>query len=191
MKIDEIYSVILGSKSPRRTYLLSQMGIAHSIRTEDTDESYDPKMNPFDVASYLANKKSEAIQITEGEILITADSVVILDDEILGKPRDMEQAFEYIQRMSGRVHFVDTGVTLRTIKKTIHFHEVAEVKFSPIATTEIQMYLDAFKPLDKAGSYGIQDWIGLSKVIEIKGTYTNIMGLPTASLYSHLQRFID
>ncbi len=189
MKKQLNYQLVLGSKSPRRSDLLERMGFDFTMRTQDTDESYDQSMNAFDVAEFLALKKSKAIQITQGELLITADSVVILDDEIIGKPASIAQAKEYVSRLSGTKHFVDTGVALRSVDKTLSFHEVAEVYFEKLSKEEIDYYIEHFKPLDKAGSYGIQDWIGLNKVTKIVGTYTNIMGLPTARVYKELHQF--
>ncbi len=183
------YQIVLGSKSPRRSQLLTNMGFTYTLRTEDTDESFDSAMNAFDVAEHLAIRKSKAINIKENELLLTADSVVILKDQIIGKPEDEKQAKEYVERLSGTKHFVSTGVALRSLKNLVSFAEVAEVDFAVLSKEEIHYYIEHFKPLDKAGSYGIQDWIGMNKVTKIKGTYTNIMGLPTARVYKEIIQF--
>lgn len=185
----ENYSIILGSQSPRRSYLLKEMGFLFDIKTIDFDESYPSETPVLEIAEYIAIKKNQSFEVTNNQLVITADSIVILNDQILGKPKDKKDAIATLRQLSNQKHYVSTGVCIQTVDKLVSFNEVAEVTFKPLTDKEIKFYIDKYKPFDKAGSYGIQDWIGLNKVENIKGTYTNIMGLPTARLYAELSQF--
>ena len=180
--------IILGSKSPRRAQLLKEAGFRFKIRTADTDESFDPSMDVDQVAAYLAEKKAEDLlpSVQNDEILITADSVVIIGDTILGKPKDEYEAFEFISALAGRKHKVITGVCICTLKSRIVFDDVTEVIFNEMHADEIWFYIRNYHPMDKAGAYGIQDWIGLCKVQSINGSYANVMGLPVHRVYQEL-----
>lgn len=182
--------LILGSGSPRRKYLLEEMGYSFEVIISHADESFDSKMNVYDVAPYLANKKAKSLlnKIEENDVLICCDTVVIFQNSILGKPRNTSEAFEIIQLLSGKTHEVVSAVSIVYGKKWIEFHETTQIIFDEIKPKEIQYYIDKFKPLDKAGAYGIQEWIGLVAVKEIKGSYTNVIGLPTQRLHFELQK---
>lgn len=183
--------VILFSKSPRRQELLSLMGIDFRVITKDVDESFPPNLLPADVAKFIAKKKAMAFDdVINDEILITADTIVTIDDEILGKPMDEADAKRMIQKLSGRTHQVYTGVALLHQHKIISFVDRTDVEFREISNEEIDYYISEYKPFDKAGAYGIQEWIGLTCVKSIQGSYTNVMGLPTEKLYSHINTLI-
>lgn len=176
--------IILFSKSPRRQELLSLMGVEFKVMTKDVDESYPSELIPEDVAKYIAEKKAMAFDDElNDEILITADTIVSIDNEILGKPVDEADAKRMLQKLSGKTHQVYTGVALLHHHKIISFVDKTDVEFREITNEEIEYYIRDYKPFDKAGSYGIQEWIGLTCVKSIQGSYTNVMGLPTEKLY--------
>ncbi|MFK8164346.1 MAG: Maf family nucleotide pyrophosphatase [Lewinella sp.] len=189
MQISPKLSLILASKSPRRSYLLEQAGIPFTIRTVDVEEVYPPDTPVLEVAPYLAALKAEgAMHLLEAdhEVLLTADSVVIIDGKIYGKPANREEAVATLRTLSGNKHTVVTGCCLKSRTKQEVFSGVSEVYFSELSDTEINWYIDACKPFDKAGSYGIQEWVGLAKIKRIDGTYPNVMGLPVNLVYEHL-----
>ncbi len=184
--------LILASKSPRRSYLLEQAGIPFTLRTADVEEIYPPETPALEVAPYLARLKAEGslhLLEHENEVLLTADSVVILDGEIFGKPRDRAHAEEMLGRLSGRQHTVVTGCCLWASHRHRVFSGVAEVYLHPLDAREIDAYVDRYQPYDKAGAYGIQEWIGLAKIRRIEGTYPNVMGLPVDLVYAELLNF--
>lgn len=183
--------IILASKSPRRKELLTALGFKFVIKTKDVNEDFPDDMPVTEVAAYLAQKKARACAdfITSNEILLTADSVVIINNKIYNKPADTEEAYQMIKKLSGNVHQVITGVCLLSKDKEVVFSETAQVYMKALTDEEIYQYIEQFKPFDKAGSYGIQDWIGMAKIYKIEGTYTNIMGLPTAMVYEELMKF--
>lgn len=189
MQISPQLSLILASKSPRRSYLLEQAGIPFTIRTADVEEIYPPETPVMEVAPYLAALKAKgAMHLLESdeEVLLTADSVVIIDGKIYGKPADREEAVATLRTLSGSKHTVVTGCCLKNRTKEVVFSGVSEVYFSEINDKEINWYIDACQPFDKAGSYGIQEWVGLAKINRIDGTYPNVMGLPVNLVYEHL-----
>lgn len=179
--------IILASKSPRRQELLKLMDIDFRVVLKEVDESYPGYLKPEEVAVYIAEKKAQAFDETiQNEIVITADTIVVVDDNILGKPASADDAVEMLQTLSGRMHQVITGVCL-LYKHGYHtFYDVSEVFFSPLADDDIREYVDKYKPFDKAGSYGIQERIGLIGIERINGSYTNVVGLPTEKLYREL-----
>lgn len=183
--------LILGSKSPRRKELLEAMGLVFEIRTKETDESFPCDLPLEDVAVYVANKKAFAFSplITDGEVILCADTVVIVENNILGKPKDIQEALKMLQLLSGRDHKVITGVCLRSTTKEHVFSVCTHVTFSKLNTETINYYVDTFKPFDKAGAYGIQDWIGHVAVEKITGSYNNVVGLPTHETYLALRQF--
>ncbi len=183
--------IILGSKSPRRQELLAGIGIEFTIRTKNTDESFPADLNPLDVPIYIAKNKANALieDLSEDEIIICADTVVIVDNIILGKPNDEKDAIEMLQRLSGKAHSVTTGVVIASNLKTITFSTTTEVTFKDLSDEEILYYVSNYKPFDKAGSYGIQEWIGFIGVTSIKGSYFNVVGLPIHEVYQHLTNF--
>ena len=186
------YRLILASQSPRRRELLAGSGLEFQLAEPfECDESY-PAMPLTDVAEYLSRKKSDAYptELAEQDILLTADTVVIACGEILGKPHSRDEAIAMLQTLSGATHEVATGVTLRTSIKSHSFTSVSKVRFRPLSREEIEYYVDNYHPMDKAGSYGIQEWIGYVGIEHIDGSFYNVMGLPIQRLYCELERFI-
>lgn len=186
------YNVILGSNSPRRKVLLAGLDIPFEVKTmPDTDESYPPEMPPEDVPLYIAGNKAAAFRpgMSDHEMLITADTVVLVDSTIVGKPKDKTDAIRILRLLSNRKHKVITGVQIITKEKTVGFSVVSEVSFALLQPEEIDYYLEKYAPYDKAGSYGIQEWIGYIAVESITGSFYNVMGLPMQRLYRELQRF--
>lgn len=183
-------NIILASKSPRRQELLKLMGLNFSVQLKDIDESYPEGLSPSAIAVYIAEKKAKAFNASANEIVITADTIVSLNDKILGKPEDKAHAQEMLATLSGKRHEVYTGVTLVKGTSIISFFDQTEVYFRTVSKQEIDFYIDNFQPYDKAGSYGVQDWWGLAVVERIEGSYTNVMGLPTEKLYNELQKLV-
>lgn len=184
--------IILASKSPRRSHLLREAGFDFEIRAKEVDETYPEDLPADEVARWLAAKKAEECADfleTEDQVLLTADSVVILDEVIYGKPIDYQDGIRILSKLSGRVHKVITGVCLLSKTKKKVFADVAYVHFEPLSEEEIRYYLDHYAPFDKAGAYAIQEWIGLCKISKIEGTYSNIMGLPMELVYKELADF--
>jgi septum formation protein len=168
---------------------LEQAGIPFTIRTADVEEVYPPETPVMDVAPYLAALKADgAMHLLQGdnEVLLTADSVVIIDGKIYGKPANREEAMATLRTLSGNKHTVVTGCCLKNRTKEVIFSGVSQVYFSELNDKEINWYIDACQPFDKAGSYGIQEWVGLAKINRIDGTYPNVMGLPVNLVYEHL-----
>lgn len=188
------YHLILASASPRRISLLKELNLTFDVLPLDVDEVYPPYLSDHEVARYLANLKADAFpaeKLTKKTILITADTIVFLNDEVLGKPDDREHAIEMLRTLSGKMHKVITGVCLRSKNKSIIFSNETDVYFCNLSEDEIIWYVDQFKPFDKAGSYGIQEWIGYIGIEKIEGSYFNVMGLPVQQLYSELGKFIS
>jgi septum formation protein len=179
--------IILASKSPRRQELLKLMDIEFRIVLKDVDESFPDDLRPEEIAVYIAEKKARAFNesITD-EVVLTADTIVCIDDKILGKPETPEHAIEMLQMLSGRMHRVITGVCLLYKHQYHSFYDTSEVFFSKLTDDEITAYVNKYKPMDKAGSYGIQERIGLIGIERINGSYTNVVGLPTEKLYKEL-----
>lgn len=185
------YTVVLASKSPRRQELLKGMGVKFVTLTKETREDY-PEM-PFEkVPEYLSRQKSLAFtddELPEGFLLITADTVVIAENEILGKPKDRTDAMRMMHILSGKSHHVVTGVTVRSKDKIETFSANSEVTFAPLDEEEMAYYVDQYKPYDKAGAYGIQEWIGYVGISGLQGSFYNVMGLPTRMLYQTIKNF--
>ncbi|MEP6647378.1 MAG: Maf family nucleotide pyrophosphatase [Saprospiraceae bacterium] len=177
--------LLLASKSPRRQDLLRAAGIDFKLLNVDVEEDYPDEMEVLLVPEFLARKKAEAALscIEPGHIILAADSVVIKNGEIFGKPKDRDHAIEMTKLLAGHPHLVITGVCICDNEKTISFSEHTHVWIDPMTQDEIEYYIDHFMPLDKAGSYGIQDWIGWVKVSRIEGSYANVMGLPVHKVY--------
>lgn len=184
--------LILGSKSPRRSQLLKELDLPFVKKVSDADESFPDDMPVLEVAEYIARQKAIALKdrIKGDDIIITADSVVICEGVIYGKPKNGKEAKEVINILSDNVHQVVTGVCICDGKKESCFSEVSEVKLAPITSKELNYYVKEYMPIDKAGAYGIQEWIGHAKIEWIRGTYTNIMGLPTRLVYEKLVEFV-
>lgn len=186
------YNIILASKSPRRQELLKGIGLDFTVLTKDVDESFPEKMSVYEVAPYLSVKKARAFgenELPDNYMVITADTLVIADDKILGKPKNDDDARQMLRFLSGKKHFVVTGVTVHTKEKTKTFSVTSKVSFDFLDEEEIEFYVDNFKPLDKAGAYGVQEWIGYVGVNYVEGSYFNVMGLPTQKLYRVLKSF--
>ena len=178
--------IILGSKSPRRIELLKLMGFHFETRKLDVDEKYPKNLSPIQIAVFLSRKKAEAHQIETNNILICADTIVYNQRNVLGKPKSKEEAIKMLTYISNKRHFVVTGVTIKTTTKTISFYERSIVYFKKLRRKEIEFYIEKYMPFDKAGSYGIQEWIGLIGIKKISGSFYNIMGLPTLKVYEKL-----
>lgn len=184
------YEIILASNSPRRKDLLSRLGIEFKIMTLfGIDESYPKGLSAEDIALHIASKKAEAYKhlINDNKLIITADTIVIVDDKVLGKPHDAEEAAQMLRSLSGREHTVVTAVTLSTKDKTMKEAVTTKVTFAPLSEEEIDFYIVNYLPFDKAGGYGIQEWIGLVAVERIEGSFFNVIGLPVQRLYKMLQ----
>lgn len=184
------YKVILASNSPRRKELLAGLGVEYEVRTlPDVDESYPETLQGADIPLYIAREKADAYKalLQPDELMITADTVVWLDGRVLGKPADREEALQMLRSLSGHTHEVFTGVCITTTRWQRRFAAQTEVRFSTLSEEEISYYVDNYRPYDKAGAYGVQEWIGFVGVEYISGSYFNIMGLPVQRLYQELK----
>lgn len=188
------YTLILASQSPRRRELLTGSGLEYQLAAKyQVEELFPSDMPLYQVAEYLSQLKSEGYpeRLGEGDILLTADTVVIVGSEILGKPHSHEEACQMLRKLSGATHTVVTGVTLRTATRRHSFSAESAVRFRTLTDEEICYYVDNFRPFDKAGSYGIQEWIGYVAIEGIEGSFYNVMGLPIQRLYVELDEFIN
>lgn len=188
------YNIILASASPRRRELLRATGIEYSLAPKfECEERYPATLAAEDVASYLSGLKSRAypIPLALNDILITADTTVVIDNEVLGKPATEAEACEMIGRLAGREHSVVTGVTLRSVDYTRSFASTSRVRFAPLTEEQIAYYVENYKPMDKAGAYGIQEWIGYVGIESIEGSFYNVMGLPVQRLCRELECFVE
>lgn len=182
--------ITLASGSPRRKELLSSLGIDFQVKTKPIDEAFPADLPTSEVATYIAKAKAEAFteDIGTNELIITADTVVVLGNEILAKPADKKEAQEMLQALSGSTHLVITGVCILTSEGFQTFDETTSVVFKQLSAQEIDYYIDNYKPFDKAGAYGIQEWIGMVGIERIEGDYYNVVGLPLQKVYSHLKQ---
>ena len=190
MNLEE-YHVILASNSPRRKELLRGLGIDFEVRTlPDIDESYPDTLQCGDIPLYISREKADAYRasMADDELLITADTIVWLHGEVLGKPRDRDEAIQMLHKLSGNTHQVYTGVTLTTRDLQHSFSVETHVHFARLTDAEITYYVDHYRPFDKAGAYGVQEWIGYVGVEGLEGSYYNVMGLPVQRLYRELQK---
>ena len=187
------YNVYLASQSPRRQKLLEQMNIDFLIASRvEVDEQYNFSLKREEIAMYLSEKKSDAYEflLKDNRLLITADTIVWIENRVLGKPADKVDAGNMLKMLSGKRHSVITGITLRTVNKKHTFFASTDVWFRKLTHEEIEFYIENYKPFDKAGAYGIQEWIGLSAIEKIEGSYFNVVGLPTEKLYVELGKFL-
>ena len=186
------YTIILASGSPRRQQFFKDLDIQFEIRLKDIEEVYPSHLKREEITNYLALLKANAFEkeLNEKELLITSDTIVWLKDSALGKPKDFEAAFAMLTSLSDTTHEVITSVCFKTIQKTTVLFEVTKVTFQALSEEAISYYLNTYKPFDKAGAYGIQDWIGLIGISKIEGSYTNVVGLPTHLVYSYLMDFV-
>jgi septum formation protein len=185
------YRIVLASKSPRRKELLSGLGIEFEVQTLDTDESFPDELEVVEVAEYLAIKKSQPFfeSINDNELIITADTIVVVDNIVLGKASGYNEAYQMLQQLSGKPHRVLTGICLLSKSKQVSFTSSSTVYFKKLSHQEIDHYISHYHPYDKAGAYGIQEWIGYIAVEKIEGSYFNVMGLPVQQLYEELRKF--
>lgn len=191
LKLD--YHIILASNSPRRRELLSGLGLDYEVRTlPGIDESYPDTLQGEEIPVYISSKKASAYldALKDNELLITADTIVWLDGRVLGKPADEGEARQMLRDLSGKTHQVITGVTLATTTFQKSFASVSQVTFASLTEEEISYYVTHYHPMDKAGSYGVQEWIGFIGVERIEGSYFNVMGLPVQRLYNELKKLI-
>ena len=186
------YRVLLASNSPRRRELLAGLGVQFEVcALSDVDESYPHDMEPEMISQYISQKKGEAYKslIADHELIITSDTIVLLDGKVYGKPADEAEACRMLAELSDRTHRVITGVTINTVQRMSSFHVTTDVTFAPLSADEIEYYVANFRPLDKAGAYGIQEWIGSVGVRGINGSFYNVMGLPVQRLYEELKSY--
>lgn len=185
------FHVILASKSPRRKELLAHLVPQFEIKTKDIEEVYPPNLATKDVPLFLAELKAEAFlsELKNGEVMISSDTIVCLENTIFGKPKDREDAIAILQNLSGKIHQVITGVCILSLEKKVLFSETTQVYFKPLSNDEITYYVDTFHPYDKAGAYAIQEWIGMIGIEKIEGDYFNVVGLPLFQLQKALHNF--
>jgi septum formation protein len=188
------YRIILASQSPRRQQLLKGLNIDFEVIVREVDEVFPPDIKREEIPRYLCELKAKAFAagfFTDNEIVITADTIVWINDKVLGKPKSFEDAVNIIKELSGNKHEVITGVCLKSKNKTHIFHAESDVYFRDLSDEEIRWYVENYKPYDKAGAYGVQEWIGYIAIERIEGSYFNVMGLPTQKLYLELEKYID
>lgn len=185
------YKIVLASGSPRRQQFFKDLGLDFEIRLREIEEVYPAILKAHEITDYLAELKGKAFEndLVDNEILITSDTIVWHKNQALGKPKDAEDAFKMLKKLSNTTHQVITSVSFKTNFKATTLHDYTEVTFNDLSDEMIHYYIDNFKPFDKAGSYGIQDWIGLIGVKSIKGSYTNVMGLPTHLVFDFFKKF--
>jgi septum formation protein len=182
--------LILASSSPRRQYLMKEAGFEFTVEKPDVEEDFPGEMPVDQVAKYLASKKAEFFRPQiHNEIIVTADTVVILGYKIMNKPSDRNEAIKMLSELSGKTHLVMTGVCIVSKEKEESFDDTTEVTFQSLTQKEIEYYVDNYKPFDKAGAYGAQDWIGMVAIQKITGSYFNVMGLPIHKVYQHLKNW--
>lgn len=185
------YHIILASGSPRRQQLLTEIGLEYELRLKEVSEELDQKFPAKDIAEQLALKKASFYQneLSQNELLITADTTVVLNREVLNKPKDHKDAGGMLQKLSGTNHQVITGVALTSAEKQTSFSAVTNVYFKVLSSSEINHYIQKYQPFDKAGAYGIQEWIGHVGIERIEGSYSNVVGLPTFELLNAIEKF--
>ncbi len=190
-KLNKI-NIILASGSPRRQQFFKEMDLHYTIRLKEIEEIYHEHLQAEEITNFLAELKANAFEneLKENDVLVTSDTIVWLNGKALGKPKDYDDAFKMLQQLANQTHEVITSVCLKSIDKTDVFHSVTKVTFANLSDEAIRYYLDNYQPFDKAGSYGIQDWIGLIGISKIEGSYTNVVGLPTEMLFQKLMNYV-
>lgn len=193
MQFDDLkkYQLLLASKSPRRQYLLKELGLNFEVRTKEVDESFPEQLKAQEIPLYLCEKKAEAFdeELNDNTIVITADTIVWINGHVLNKPENFDDAVRMLNLLSGKMHEVYTGVCLKSKHKTKSFYALTKVYFKKLTQQEIEFYIKNYNPYDKAGAYGAQEWIGYIAIEKIEGTYFNVMGLPVRELYEELLNF--
>lgn len=189
-KLNKI-NIILASGSPRRQQFFKEMDLHYTIRLKEIEEIYPEHLQAEEITNFLAELKANAFEneLKENDVLVTSDTIVWLNGKALGKPKGYDDAFQMLQQLANQTHEVITSVCLKSIDKTEVFHCVTKVTFANLSDEAIKYYLDNYQPFDKAGSYGIQDWIGLIGISKIEGSYTNVVGLPTEMLFQKLMNY--
>lgn len=182
--------IILASRSPRRKQLLQWAEVDFDIITKETEEDYPGELSPEEVAIHIATNKAQAVKLSESDAvpILAADTIVVLDNEIIGKPVDREQAIKILTKLSGKKHLVITGVCILFNNKKIVFADITEVEFYYLSPDQISFYVDKYKPYDKAGAYAIQEWIGVIGIKSVKGDFYNVMGLPVSRVVQELKK---
>ena len=191
-KLNKI-NIILASGSPRRQQFFKEMDLHYTIRLKEIEEIYPEHLQAEEITNFLAELKASAFEndLKENDVLVTSDTIVWLNGKALGKPKDYDDAFQMLQQLANQTHEVITSVCLKSIDKMEVFHCVTKVTFANLSDEAIRYYLDNYQPFDKAGSYGIQDWIGLVGISKIEGSYTNVVGLPTEMLFQKLMNYAE
>ena len=191
-KLNKI-NIILASGSPRRQQFFKEMDLHYTIRLKEIEEIYPEHLQAEEITNFLAVLKASAFEneLEKNDVLVTSDTIVWLNGKALGKPKDYDDAFKMLQQLANQTHEVITSVCLKSIDKTDVFHCVTKVTFANLSDEAIRYYLDNYQPFDKAGSYGIQDWIGLIGISKIEGSYTNVVGLPTEMLFQKLMNYAE
>ncbi|KAF2080970.1 Maf-like protein [Flavobacterium sharifuzzamanii] len=186
------YKIILASGSPRRQQFFKDLDLDFEIRLEDVEEIYPPELKAVEITDYLAELKANAFEgeLNENEILVTSDTIVWHQNKALGKPKNAEEAFSMIKSMSNATHEVITSVCFKTKDSSTLLHDITKVTFNDLSDEAILYYIENYKPYDKAGAYGIQEWFGFMAVAKVEGSYTNVMGLPTAKVYEFLTTLV-
>jgi septum formation protein len=186
------YDLVLASQSPRRQYLLKELGLDFEVRTTNVEETYPETLTHQEIAVFLARLKADSFdsaRMNSRTLILTADTIVSIGDEILGKPGSYNEAVSMLKKLSGQKHDVITGVCLKSRKKVKTFFVISSVFFKDLSMEEIDYYIDKFQPFDKAGGYGVQEWIGYIGISKIEGSFFNVMGLPVKELYEELLSF--
>lgn len=184
------YQIILASNSPRRKQFLKNLGLTFTVKPANVNEEYPSQLQGKDIALYIAQQKASVFtNLNTNEMVITCDTIVWIDNEALGKPENKEEAIQMLQQLSGKTHEVISAVCIKSSQKKELFYDVTEVRFNNLNLLDIEYYVDTFKPFDKAGSYGIQEWIGLIGIEKINGSYTNVVGMPMEKLYNELMKW--
>jgi septum formation protein len=186
------YKIILASGSPRRQQFFKDLDLDCEIRLKDVEEIYPPELKAVEITDFLAKLKADAFkdELKENEVLVTSDTIVWHQNKALGKPKSAEDAFEMIKSMSGTTHEVITSVCFQTNTASTLLHDITKVTFKDLSDEAILYYIENYKPYDKAGAYGIQEWFGFMAVTKVEGSYTNVMGLPTAKVYEYLSTLV-
>jgi len=186
------YTLILASGSPRRQQFFKDLNLDFEIRLKDIEEIYPPELKAVEITDYLAELKASAFEgeLKENEILVTSDTIVWHNDKALGKPKNADEAFAMIKSMSNATHDVITSVCFKTSTTSTLLHDITKVTFNDLSDEAILYYIENYKPYDKAGAYGIQEWFGFMAVVKVEGSYTNVMGLPTAKVYEYLSTLV-
>ena len=185
------YKIILASGSPRRQQFFKDLGLKFEIRLKNIEEIYPNHLQGIEITNYLAQLKASAFdnELNDNELLITSDTIVWLNNKALGKPKNYEDAVSILTELSNTTHEVITSVCFKTIHKSETIFEVTKVTFNELSQEAIHYYIESYKPFDKAGAYGIQEWIGLIGITKIEGSYTNVVGLPTEKVYQYLSKY--